>query len=157
MKTIYTTGVFDLFHYGHVRMLKKCEEIAFNMQHRLHEKIRLLIGIHSDEACKDYKRQPIMNINERSTSVIELIEWLGRRGVFVAILLDAPIVETREFYEENEIVKTIHAHSEEEHDKYKYMYQDALEMGIFHRLDYTSDISTTELINRCIESTYEKV
>ena len=114
-------------------MLKKCEEIAFNMQHRLREKIRLLIGIHGDEACKDYKRQPIMNINERSTSVIELIEWLGRRGVFVAILLDAPIVETREFYEENEIVKTIHAHSEEEHDKvFKYMYQDALEMGIFH-------------------------
>jgi len=138
-------------------MLKKCEEIAFNMQHRLREKIRLLIGIHGDEACKDYKRQPIMNINERSTSVIELIEWLGRRGVFVAILLDAPIVETREFYEENEIVKTIHAHSEEEHDKYKYMFQDALEMGIFHRLDYTSDISTTELINRCIESTYEKI
>ena len=94
-----------------------------------------------------------MNINERSTSVIELIEWLGGRGVFVAILLDAPIVETREFYEENEIVKTIHAHSEEEHDKYKYMFQDALEMGIFHRLDYTSDISTTEIISRCIEST----
>ena len=27
----------------------------------------------------------------------------------------------------------------------------------FHRLDYTSEISTTELINMCIESTYEKV
>jgi len=37
------------------------------------------------------------------------------------------------------------------------MYQDALEMGIFHRLDYTSEISTSEIINRCIESTYEKV
>ena len=36
------------------------------------------------------------------------------------------------------------------------MYQDALEMGIFHRLDYTSEISTSEIINRCIESTYQK-
>ena len=157
MKTVYTSGVFDLFHYGHVRLLKKCEEIAFKMQQRLDEKIRLLVGIPSDKSCKNYKRIPIMNINERATSVIELIEWLGSRGIFVAVLLDAPIIETREFYEDNEIVKTIHAHNEEEHEKYSIYYKDALEMGIFHRLDYTSEISTSEIINRCIESTYEKI
>ena len=44
MKTIYTSGVFDLFHYGHVRMLKKCEELAFNMQHKLNEKLDYLLA-----------------------------------------------------------------------------------------------------------------
>ena len=99
MKTIYVSGVFDMFHYGHVRLLKKCEEIAYELMIKLREPVRLLIGVHNDADCANYKRKPIMSMNERSTSIIELIEWLASRGLFVAVLIDAPLIETKEFYE----------------------------------------------------------
>jgi len=156
MKTIYVSGVFDMFHYGHVRLLKKCEEIAYELMIKLREPVRLLIGVHNDADCANYKRKPIMSMNERSTSIIELIEWLGYRGLFVAVLIDAPLIETKEFYESKEIIKTVHAHKEE-NKKYNKYYEDAIKMGIFERLDYTGGISTSDLIDRCIDSTYECV
>ena len=36
----------------------------------------------------------------------------------------------------------------DEDNYYNYQYKDAKEMGKFVRLDYTSSISTTEIINR---------
>ena len=157
MKTIYVSGVFDLFHYGHIRLLKKCEEIAYTLKRTTREPIRLLIGVHSDKVCEEYKRKPIMTMNERASSIIEIFELLGQRGVFVAVLLDAPLIETLELYEEKEIVKVLHAHSKEEDDQYAQFYTVAMELGIFQRLEYTGGISTSAIIDRVIESTYETV
>jgi hypothetical protein len=41
-----------------------------------------------------------------------------------------------------------HAHTAEEHEKYKYQYIDPLQLGIFRRLNYTPTISTTDIIKR---------
>ena len=157
MKTVYVSGVFDLFHYGHLRLLKKCEDIAYIMKIKTREPIRLLIGVHSDKDCAGYKRCPIMTMAERASAIIEIFEILTQRGIWVAVLFDAPLIETRELYEEKEVVKVLHAHSEEEDEKYLLFYKVATEMGIFQRLDYTGGISTSELIDRVIESTYETV
>jgi len=96
-------------------------------------------------------------MNERASSIIEIFELLGQRGIFVAVLLDAPLVDTRELYEEKEIVKVLHDHSESEGEKYAPFYTVAIEMGIFQRLEYTGGISTSDIIDRVIESTYETV
>ena len=157
MKTIYVSGVFDLFHYGHIRLLKKCEEIAYTLKRTTRESVRLLIGVHSDKVCEKYKRKPIMTMNERASSIIEIFELLGQRGIFVVVLLDAPLVETRELYDEKEIVNVLHAHSKEEDEQYAPFYTVAIEMGIFQRLEYTGGISTSDIIDRVIESTYETV
>ena len=147
-----TTSAKAMIH----KIQQKCEEIAYELMIKLREPVRLLIGVLNDADCANYKKKPIMSINERSTSIIELIEWLGYRGVFVAVLIDAPVIETKEFYESKEIIKTVHAHKKED-KKYNKYYEDAIKMGIFERLDYTGDISTSDLIDRCIDSTYECV
>ena len=42
-KRILISGVFDLFHYGHMILLKKCRELYPNDI--------LIVGIHTDEEC----------------------------------------------------------------------------------------------------------
>jgi len=59
-KRIYIDGVWDMFHYGHVNFMKKCKEKGDI----------LIVGICSDEDCKDYKRIPVITMEER-TKVIE--------------------------------------------------------------------------------------
>ena len=154
MKTVYVSGVFDMFHYGHIRLLKKCEEIAFDLKKSTEGNIRLLIGVHNDKDCTNYKRQPILTMNERSSSIIEIFEMLGQRGIFVAILVDAPLVETQELYLEQDIIKVLHAHSEDEDDYYSRFYKTAKNMGIFQRMEYTGGISTSEIIERVNDRTY---
>ena len=41
MKTVYVL-CFELFHYGHIRLLKKCEDIAYIMKIKTREPVRLL-------------------------------------------------------------------------------------------------------------------
>lgn len=130
---ILISGVFDLFHYGHMKLIKKCRQMYSNDT--------LIIGVHSDEECKKYKRKPILSFEERKKT----IEIFGYNdGV-----IKSPLIETREFYNNNSIDLTIHAHSESEHSYYVdkfYSYADKNNM--FVRIDYSSEISTSEIIGR---------
>ncbi len=56
MKTGYTTGVFDLFHVGHLNIIKRAKE---NCDH-------LIVGVSTDELVQEYKkRRPIIRFEER--------------------------------------------------------------------------------------------
>lgn len=61
MKTLYTGGSFDLFHYGHVNFLKSCYKICENV----------VVALNTDEFITEYKSPPIMNYRERELSLIE--------------------------------------------------------------------------------------
>lgn len=64
---IYTTLVGDLFHYGHVNMLKLCKEIG----------TYLIVGVIDDKDVESYKRTPIMSLEER-TKVIEACKYVDQ-------------------------------------------------------------------------------
>ena len=131
---IYVSGVFDLFHYGHIRLLKKCKILSSD--------VHLIVGIHNDRDSTSYKRKPIMNEEERYLSVKE-------SNLADVIIYNAPIKEMEEFYNLYNIELVVHAHSPSEDEYYqKLCYNAAHKLGIFKRLDYTKGISTTELINR---------
>lgn len=52
----YTTGVFDMFHQGHLNILRNAKALCD----------RLIVGVSTDDLCMDYKKKlPIMPFEER--------------------------------------------------------------------------------------------
>jgi len=63
MKNVYTSGTFDLFHIGHLRVLQRSAELGD----------RLVVGVSTDELVASYKQKPpIISLSER----LEIIQSL---------------------------------------------------------------------------------
>jgi ethanolamine-phosphate cytidylyltransferase len=134
---IYVDGVFDLTHYGHYKLFKQAKELGDI----------LIVGVLSDEECEKYKRAPILTEEERA-------ENIRCCGYVDTVIGGVPNIVTKEFIEKYNIDIVAHAHILDDHEKYKYQYIDAINMGIFKRLNYTSTISTTDIINRIKRGKY---
>lgn len=52
---VYADMVADLFHYGHMRFIKKARALGDY----------LLVGICADDVLASYKRRPILTMEER--------------------------------------------------------------------------------------------
>lgn len=62
-KVGYTTGVFDMFHIGHLNILKRAKELCDY----------LIVGVSTDEVVENYKHKtPIIPFRERIAIVGEL-------------------------------------------------------------------------------------
>ena len=62
----YTTGVFDIFHVGHLNILKRAKENCD----------RLIVGVSTDELVMKYKkRRPIIPFEER-VQVVSAIKYV---------------------------------------------------------------------------------
>ena len=55
MVRVYTTGVFDLFHVGHLEALQKAKALGDY----------LLVGVLTDEDAASYKRIPVIPYEQR--------------------------------------------------------------------------------------------
>ena len=67
-KVGYTTGVFDLFHIGHLNILKQCKEKCEY----------LIVGVSTDELVKSYKHKcPVIPFEER-IAIVEAIKYVDR-------------------------------------------------------------------------------
>ncbi len=60
MKTVYIDGVFDLFHRGHLESIFKAKNALDDPANTY-----LIVGVVSDIDCASYKRQPIINEEDR--------------------------------------------------------------------------------------------
>ena len=64
----YTTGVYDMFHIGHLNILKRAKEQCET----------LIVGVTTDELCyKRKKKYPIINENDRM-SIIAAIRYVDK-------------------------------------------------------------------------------
>lgn len=64
MKTI-SLGTFDLIHNGHIKLFKKCRELA--------GKDEVIIGLNTDTFIHEYKgKLPIMSYSEREEMILEI-------------------------------------------------------------------------------------
>lgn len=62
----YTTGVFDLFHIGHLNILKRAKE---NCDY-------LIVGVSTDELVEKYKhKHPVISYEERK-AIVEAIKYV---------------------------------------------------------------------------------
>lgn len=64
----YTTGVFDLFHIGHLNLLKNAKELCDY----------LIVGVSTDEVVESYKhKKPIIPYAER-VAIVEAIRYVDQ-------------------------------------------------------------------------------
>jgi choline-phosphate cytidylyltransferase len=139
MKIVYTDGIFDLFHRGHLEYLKTCKNIFFDD----HDKeVFLIVGIINDKDATGYKRPPIYNEDDRY-EIINNIKYVDK------IIKDAPLIITEDFMNINKIDYVIHSFS---NNNDEFMQNDffniPIKMGKFKKIQYYNSISTTEIINK---------
>ena len=64
----YTTGVFDMFHIGHLNILKRAKELCDY----------LIVGVSTDEVVEMYKnKKPIIPFDQRF-AIVEAIKYVDK-------------------------------------------------------------------------------
>lgn len=145
---ILAIGVFDLLHINHINFLKKCKSLGKF----------LTVAVSTDNSCKNYKRQPIINENER----LELIKNLY--FVDKAFLIDNSWVNEN-ILTKYKIDKLVHAHNEKEHLEFikhadsltNNLYSKLENEGRYIRLDYHKGISTSNIISKINKGVNKKI
>ena len=132
---VYVDMVGDLFHAGHVSLLRAA---------RSHGDW-LIVGVLSDDTVASYKRRPIMTLAER-VAVIESCRYVDK------VVEDAPYVVTEEFLAEHDITTVVHGDDMSPEDA-QLVYGAAAAAGKLTFVRYTAGISTTELIQRIYGAT----
>ena len=127
---VYVDMVGDLFHAGHVALLRAARELGDH----------LVVGVLSDETATAYKRRPIMTLAER-VAVIEACRYVDE------VIPDAPDRPTREFLDEHKLALVVHG-DDLDAGAYAEVYGPAAKAGQLHLVPRTGDISTTDLIAR---------
>lgn len=68
-KTVYAAGSFDLFHVGHLNVLKKCREIAGDDG-------KVFIGVHTDESIRRRKGHlPTIPLDQR-IAIVKAVKYV---------------------------------------------------------------------------------
>ena len=127
-KIVYVDMVGDLFHYGHVEILRRAKEKGD----------KLIVGVHSDETVMEYKRKPICNMKER-IDVIKACKYVDE------IIPDAPFRVSSSFIKEHNISLII-AGDDHTKEELQSMYGEV--MNIVELVPFTKGISTTLILMR---------
>ncbi|XP_058732179.1 ethanolamine-phosphate cytidylyltransferase-like [Vicia villosa] len=133
-RIVYIDGAFDLFHAGHVEMLKRARELGDF----------LLVGIHSDETVSENRgnHYPIMHLHERSLSV------LACRYVD-EVIIGAPWEITKDMITTFNISLVVHGTvAEKSLPSEKDPYEVPKSIGKFRLLESPKDITTTSVAQR---------
>lgn len=139
-RIVYIDGAFDLFHAGHVEILKHARAMGDF----------LLVGIHTDlnVSANRGAHRPIMNLHERSLSV------LACRYVD-EVIIGAPWEVSKDMITTFNISLVVHGTVAEINDFQKKEgnpYAVPISMGIFKILDSPLDITTTTIIRRIVSN-----
>jgi cytidyltransferase-like protein len=127
---VYVDMVGDLFHAGHVALLRAARELGDD----------LVVGVLSDETVAAYKRRPIMTLAER-VAVIEACRYVGE------VIPDAPARLTSEFLDEHKLALVVHG-DDLDAGAAADVYGPAVKTGLLRLVPRRGAISTTDLIAR---------
>lgn len=133
-KNVYVIGVFDLFHRGHVELLKNSRALGE----------RLIVAINGDQLVTDYKRAPIFSETDR----LEIVK--SCRYVDEAFIVSD--FDNKPFIEKYNIDAIIHGDDWEKHSYLKqivvteeYLKERNIDLIL---LPYTKGISSGDLIKK---------
>lgn len=139
-KLVYLQGAWDMFHAGHVALLKRARALGDY----------LVVGVHGDELVNAVRglSLPLMALNERVLSVL---------GCKYAddVLIDCPWAVTREMIASLNICAVVHCPrpdcGEDPHQARELLgdpYKVPIEMGIFHEMDSPVDLTLSDILTR---------
>jgi cytidyltransferase-like protein len=131
---VYVDMVGDLFHMGHVALLKAAREVGD----------WLIVGVLSDEVATSYKRRPIMNLAER-VAVVKACRYVDE------VLPNAPYIVTTEFLDEHDISLVVHG-DDISPATLEEVFGPVSAAGRLRLVKYTAGISTTDIIRRVQKS-----
>lgn len=131
--TIYTDGVWDLLHHGHLQLLRQARAAGD----------RLVVGVMSDELMEREKRKPVMHHDERAAA-LRHVKWVDE----VVERAPDPVDIDDAFLRQHRISKVVHAFPPSEEYKIETEYAHLSARGLFARLKRTEGISTSDIIAR---------
>ena len=130
---VYVDMVGDLFHAGHVSLLRAARR----------QGDWLVVGVLSDDTAASYKRRPIMTLAER-VAVIESCRYVDQ------VVPDAPFRMTEDFLDEHAITTVVHG-DDLSPEGAEFIYGPAVASGRFVSMERAGGISTTQLIQRVLD------
>ncbi|XP_019187469.1 PREDICTED: ethanolamine-phosphate cytidylyltransferase-like [Ipomoea nil] len=139
-RIIYIDGAFDLFHAGHVEILRIARGLGDF----------LLVGIHTDQTVSAHRgaHRPIMNLHERSLSVLAC-------GYVDEVIIGAPREVSKDMITTFNISLVVHGTVAEDNDFQKEEgnpYAVPISMDIFRVLESPLDITTSTIIRRIVSN-----
>ncbi|EEC66861.1 hypothetical protein OsI_33354 [Oryza sativa Indica Group] len=136
-RVVYIDGAFDLFHAGHVEILRSARQLGDF----------LLVGVHDDQAIRDRRGyRPIMHLHERTLSV------LACRYVD-EVIIGAPWEVSRDMITTFNISLVVHGTVTEGSSVVGIdSYAVPKSMGIFQTITSTKPITTVSVATRIIDN-----
>ncbi len=131
-KRIYTRMVADLFHQGHVNFLRAARALGTH----------LTVCVVTDERVLDNKgKRPVMTQEER-VSVVSACKYVDD------VITDSPVNATVEFMQQHDFDLYTFASASDTERAEKSQQCAALPPEMVQEIDYTSGISTSDLVGR---------
>ena len=129
MIRVYVDTAADLFHVGHLNLIRRAK--AFGDY--------LIVGVHSDKDVASYKRAPIINEKDRY-EMVKSCKYVDE------VLRGAPLIITEDFLKKYKIDFVVHG--DDVTDEIKKQHKVPLEKKKMKYISYTKGISTTEIIKK---------
>lgn len=143
---VFTAGVFDLFHAGHMETIIKILD-------RFPDK-KLIIGVASDKYTESFKRTPVQTLRERINTIKTIFNTNKRVTVIEDPLQSYTENYGAEFYTQHNISDHCQGADFDENPK---VYEYIKSKKGFHVLGRSGLMSTTELINKLTPSEVVKL
>ena len=125
----YTTGVFDLFHIGHLNILKKSKELCDY----------LIVGVSTDELVQEYKsKTPMIPFSER-VAIVEAIKYVDQ-------VVPQTSMDKFKAWEELQFDAMFHGNDWKNSSLYNEMEEKFRSVGVaIEYFEYTKNTSSTKL------------
>ena len=132
MIRVYTDMAADMFHVGHLNLIKRARE----------QGDYLIVGVHSDQDIASYKRRPVIEEQDRY-EIIRSCRYVDE------VIEDAPLIMTKDFIESNNINLVVRG--DDITPELLRQQADPISMGIMKYVPRTEGVSTTSIIEKIKE------